>query len=270
MYQELASRGLNLTVLPMAGSGEIDMNALESALRGKVKLVAISLVSWINGFQHDLRTVCDLAHRSGALVYVDAIQGAGAVPIDVRVSGVDFLACSTFKWLMGDFGFGFLYVREDLIPRLRRMEFGYLQVEQFQTHFLPKDRSGAKLFDATPDANSAAGYFEVGTISISGEVAAAASLQRILATDVANIQSARQPLIDLLQHRLSTRYPPLTPGHSRSPIVSFVCERADERLARRLKEAGIEISLYDNRFRVSPSVYNTRAEVDRLCDVLLA
>lgn len=270
MYQELASRGLDLTVLPMTSSGEIHMNALESALRGNVKLVSISLVSWINGFQHDLRAVCDLAHRSGALVYVDAIQGAGAVPIDVRASGVDFLACSTFKWLMGDFGFGFLYVREDLIPRLRRMEFGYLQVEQFQTHFLPKDRPGARPLEATADANSATGHFEVGTISISGEVAAAASLQQILATDVAKMQSARQPLIDLLQDRLSPRYSPLTPQRSRSPIVSFVCEKAEEQLAPRLMEAGIRISLYDNRFRVSPSVYNTRADVDRLCDVLLA
>jgi hypothetical protein len=55
-----------------------------------------------NGFEHDLKAVCDLAHSRGAKVYADAGQAVGAVPVDVRASGVDFLACSSYKWLMGD------------------------------------------------------------------------------------------------------------------------------------------------------------------------
>ena len=72
----------------------------------RTKLVAVSLVSMINGFQHDLKALCDIAHSRGALVYADIIQGAGAVPIDVHAWGVDFCACATYKWLMGDFGVG--------------------------------------------------------------------------------------------------------------------------------------------------------------------
>ena len=59
-----------------------------------------------NGFQHDLKAVCELAHAHGAYVYADIVQSAGAMPIDVRASGVDFCACSSFKWLMADFGLG--------------------------------------------------------------------------------------------------------------------------------------------------------------------
>ena len=56
---------------------------LERVVDRKTKLVEISLVSMYNGFQHDLKAVCDLAHAHGAYVYADIIQAAGAVPIDV-------------------------------------------------------------------------------------------------------------------------------------------------------------------------------------------
>lgn len=60
------------------------------------------------------------SHARGAPVYADAVQAVGAVPLDVRESGIDFLTCSSYKSLMGDRGLGFLYVRENLLGRLRR------------------------------------------------------------------------------------------------------------------------------------------------------
>jgi selenocysteine lyase/cysteine desulfurase len=118
----------------------------------------------VNGFQHDLKAVCEIAHRKGARVYVDAVQAAGAVPIDVRASGVDFMACSTFKWLMGDFGRGFLYVRHDLLPSLTRRVFGYHQPESLEYHVFPGHPPGRALFEASADSRTATGYFEVGSL----------------------------------------------------------------------------------------------------------
>ena len=115
---------------------------LRAGRGGDTRLVAISLVSWYNGFQHDLKAVCDIAHAKGAHVYADVIQAAGNTPIDVRTTGVDFLACSTFKWLMGDFGIGFLYVREDLLERVvRRTQVGYGEADEV-LHYLPSDPPG--------------------------------------------------------------------------------------------------------------------------------
>ena len=61
--------------------------------------------------------------RSGArargLVYADIIQGVGAVPFDVSATGVDFAATSTYKWLMGDFGLGFMFVKAALLDARR-------------------------------------------------------------------------------------------------------------------------------------------------------
>ena len=93
----------------------IDLRDFEKVVDRKTKLVEVSHVAMFTGFEHDLKAVCDLAHAHGALVYADIAQSAGCTPIDVKATGVDFCACSSFKWLMGDFGLGFLYAREDLL-----------------------------------------------------------------------------------------------------------------------------------------------------------
>lgn len=269
-YGELAKMGSPLTILPMGEDGRIDMSRLEAAVSPKTRLVGISLVSMVNGFEHDLKTVCEIAHRKGAHVYVDAIQGAGAVPIDVKASGVDFLACSTFKWLMGDFGCGFLYVRPDLLPSLKRTEFGYHQPRSLAYHAFPGDKPGPVLFEAEPDNATAAGHFEVGSTGEAARAAAAVSLKNLLGWGVGNLQAARQPLMDRLYDRLSSRYRPLSPKGSRSSIIAFSLIGAREALRPRLTEAKINIQLYPNRFRISPSVYNTPEDIDRLIGVLLA
>jgi len=269
-YGELKKRGVGLAVLPMTPQGRIDMNRLEAAVDGDTRLVSISLVSMINGFEHDLKQVCEIAHRKGAKVFVDAIQGAGAVPIDVKTSGVDFLACSTFKWLMGDFGYGFLYVRKDLLPTLKRPEFGYHQPRDLDYHAFPGDKPGPVLFEAWPEDATAAGYFEVGSLGTAAEVAAAVSLTNILARGVDDIQSARQPLIERLRTALTGPYQPLTPPDSRSGIIAFSLPNARELLHPRLLAAGVNIQVYPHRFRISPSVYNTEGDVDHLLEVLTA
>ena len=97
-----------------------------------------------NGFQHDLKAVCDLAHAHGALVYADIIQGAGAVPIDVRATGLDFAACSSFKWLMGDFGLGFLYAREGALEHVKRSQWGYHSTSDMNEHVPPVRSRGRR------------------------------------------------------------------------------------------------------------------------------
>src|SRR5262245_43953930 len=121
----LRKQGLDVrTVMPR--DWRIEIADLEKVIDRKTKLVEVSHVAMFTGFQHDLKAVCDLAHAHGALVYADIAQSAGCTPIDVKATGVDFCACSSFKWLMGDFGLGFLYAREDLLGKVvRRSQYGY-------------------------------------------------------------------------------------------------------------------------------------------------
>lgn len=247
LYGELAKKGLDVRVVEPR-ENRIEMADLDRAIDRKTKLVAVSLVSMVNGFKHDLKAVCELAHARGALVYADIIQGAGAVPFDVRESGVDFCACASYKWLMGDMGVGFLYARADRLgSAIRKSVYGYRQ----------------------PAAQGAAAYFEVGTIANPVIACLSYSLPYLLRTGVARIQAQRQPLIDRLQKEMpALGFRPMTPAGSTGPIVSFAREHARRDLAARLRAAKVNIELYEHRVRISPSVYNTQADVDRLLECL--
>jgi selenocysteine lyase/cysteine desulfurase len=265
-YGALAKQGLDVRIA-RPKEWRIDLGDLDKLIDSKTKLVALSLVSMVNGFEHDLKAVCDLAHSRGAMVYADAVQAVGAVPVDVRASGIDFLACSSYKWLMGDMGLGFLYVREDLLDRLPRSQYGFRQLSQMQYHVFPYDPPGEAVMDWSPSP-SAAGHFEVGTVSNTTAACLNYSLDYILQLGVENIRAHRQPLLQRLQNELPRLgFQPMTPTGSTSPIVTFAKEDTRE-VAARIKRAHIDIAVYPHRIRISPSVYNDQADVDKLLEAL--
>ena len=267
LYESLRAQGVDVRVVKPR-DWRIELRDLEPVIDRNTRLVALSLVSYLNGFQHDLRAVCDLAHAQGAHVYADIIQAAGAVPLDVTAAGVDFCAGASYKWLMGDFGLGFFYVREDLLDRVMpRVQHGWRQIEGFEYHMLPHDAPGP--FPATwRTVAGAPGRFEVGTFSRTAEACLAASLPRIQQIGVERIQAHVRPLTERLQQELPRLgYASLTPRESRSPIVTFVVKDPTE-TARRLAAAKVEVKLAQHYMRVSPSIYNDAEDVERLLDAL--
>lgn len=267
LYGELAKQGADLTII-IPKKNKIDLAEMDTAIKPGTRLVAVSLVSMTNGFQHDLKALCELAHARGALVYADIIQAAGAVPIDVHDMKVDFCACATYKWLMGDFGAGFLYVRKDRLSLLKRSQFGYRQIIEMKSHVFPFDDPGNIPFEFI-QGDKTRNYFEVGTLGNAAVPALLFSLNYLLNTGVANIQNYRQPMINKLQQELTRLgYLPMTPPESTSPIVSFALEGAEKKLHKKMSDAGINIQLYENRLRISPSVYNSMSDIDLLINVL--
>src|SRR5262245_40480721 len=221
LYGSLQQQGMDVRIIkPRAW--RIELDDLERAIDGNTKLVAVSLVSFLNGFQHDAKALAQLAHAKGAYVFLDIIQAAGAVPIDVEDSGVDFCACATYKWLMGDFGLGFLYVRPDLLGSIMpRVQFGWRQLEAFEYHMLPYDSSGP--YPASWNVvKGAPGNFEMGTFSRTAEACLTHSLEHIRTLGVERIQAHAQSLVQRLQKELPAKgYEALTPPESRTPIVTF-------------------------------------------------
>jgi selenocysteine lyase/cysteine desulfurase len=269
LYGELARRGVPVAVARPRGD-RIDLSDLRDLITRETRLVAVSLVSSETGFEHDLAELCALAHARGALVYADIIQAAGAVPVDVRASGVDFACCGTYKWLMGDFGAAFLYVRPDRLDRLKRTEVGWRQVRRQESHVFPFEPPGPAI-GAYELATDAAGLFEVSTPAWGALAVASAGMDHVLGLGVEAIVRHRAPLIDRLQDALTGRgFSPLTPRGSRGPIVAFAVRDAEARFAARLKAERIRISTYPHRLRISPSVYNDVEDIERLIRVLTA
>jgi len=82
----VATNSRNRASFAIAGPRDwcIDLRDFDRLIDSKTKLVALSAVSTVNGFQHDLKAVCDLANSRGSLAYADAVKAVGAVPVNVR------------------------------------------------------------------------------------------------------------------------------------------------------------------------------------------
>jgi len=264
---ELQRQGLDLRVV-RSRDGRIEMADLERVVDRKTRLIEVSLVSMYNGFQHDLKAVCDLAHAHGAYVYADIIQGVGAVPLDVRATGLDFAAAATYKWLMGDFGLGFFYVREDLLGSVvRRPHWSYDSAPDTDTHLSPFDPEAGKVVTYTP-GSAAAEYFQLGTMAYGVLAALGVSIPYIQSLGVENIQRYRQPMIDRLQRELPRLgFTAQTPPDSPSPIVTFA-HKDPESINRKLQAARVNVRVAPYWMRISPSVYNDMHDVDRLLEAL--
>ena len=267
LYQELARQGMEVTWVH-ARDGRIPLEDIAKSIRKDTRLVALSKVSTHNGFEHDLDAVCDLAHAKGARVYADIIHAAGCIPLDLHASGVDFATCASYKWLMGDFGLGFLYVRKDVQSKLPRTNYGYYGVNSFKTHVYALDPPGDDIADYT-FAESATGGFALGTHGESIIAQLNYSLDYLLETGVPRIQAHAQTLTSRLKSELTQRgYQLLTPVESTAPLVACLYPGAREKLAPRLKEEKIRMTVGHNHFRVSVSVFNSQQDLDHLLTVL--
>lgn len=270
---ELKHQGLDVRVVRPTSECTIDFRDLERVVDRNTKLVEVSSISMYNGFEHDLKAVCDLAHDHGAYVYADIIHSAGAGPFDVKASGVDFAACSTFKWLMGDFGLGFLYARAELLERIRRPVAGYYQTAKLDAFYPPNLPAGDYAPIAYDFERSAAGMFETGTLTGSPEVGIAllaASLRYIKDLGPANIQAHRRPMIEKLQQEVPRLgFTPVTPPGSTGGNVTFAKTNVGQSdLPRKLQAARINVRVDTHWMRLSPSVYNDMSDIDRFLDVI--
>jgi selenocysteine lyase/cysteine desulfurase len=252
----------------------IDRRDMEKAIDRNTRLVTVALVSNINGYLHDIRSTTEIAHKNGAYVYGDIIQAAGGTPVDVRAMGIDFASCGAYKWLMGDFGFGFLYVREELQDSVvKRSRYG---VRQFTS---PNRAQADSKFDLRPGA----ARYESGSLSYIGVAGAHAALKYIHSLGIENIRAHAKPLTDRLQRELPRMgYPALTPPDNPTPIVSFRLPEY-EKTAAKLRKAfqNTVVALRRWEFtsdsgevrilpgmRISPSVYNNEQDIDRLLEAL--
>src|SRR5436189_4581811 len=189
------------------------------------------------------------------------VQAAGAVSIDVRAMGIAFGSTATYKWLMGERGFGFLYVREDLqdtvVPTTR---YGHRQIANF-------DRVGV-----TWEPLPGAAKYETGTIPNSLALCSHTSLQYIEKLGLANIRAHARQLTDRLQKELpAIGYPSVTPKGNETPIVAFELKDVAATL-QKLREAGMTATIIESekRLRLAVSVFNNHDDVDKVVKVLSA
>jgi selenocysteine lyase/cysteine desulfurase len=128
-WMNLAARGVEVRRVPV-DQGRVDLDRLAAACDARTRIVAVSWVGYASGWRNDVDALVELAHGRGALLFLDAIQGLGVFPLDVRRTPVDFLAADGHKWLLGPEGAGLFYLRREHLDLLRPVGLGWNSVVQ--------------------------------------------------------------------------------------------------------------------------------------------
>jgi len=131
-WWNLEKRGVKLRMVPQR-DGKLALEDLDRACHG-ARLLAISSVQYLSGFRADLEAVGEICARRGCLFVVDAIQGLGVFPVDVRRARIHALCSGGHKWLTGPQGTGVLYLSSEVIPQIEPVEFGWTSVACWQDY----------------------------------------------------------------------------------------------------------------------------------------
>ncbi len=261
-WLRLRELGIEVELVPTTAAGWPDeARLLERLADPRVRVLAVSLVQFSNGYRVDLAALSAATRRTGAYLVVDAIQAVGQIPLDLGRTQVDVLACGGQKWLLSPWGSGFVYVRRELISRLSPPVTGWMAFEGTD------DFTRLTTYSETLRAD--ARRFELITLPYQDFAGFNASLGLV-----------REMGIERIQAHLRRLHEPVLAWAERSGarIVSPRGERGSGILClapgdvgaafRRLKAARIICSLREGAIRLSPHGYNTLEEMERVVAVL--
>ncbi len=259
-WMNLAERGVETRRVATV-EGRVDLDRLNAACDARTRIVSISWVGYASGWRSNLDELAELAHRRGALLMVDAIQGLGAFPLDVGRTPLDFLAADGHKWLLGPEGAGLLFVRREHLDRLRPLGVGWHSV----VHASDYNRIALEL-------KPTAARYEGGSQNMAGFIALAESLELLLHFGAESIGRRILEITDLACQRLAAAGCPIASprqGDHRSGIVLFETPGRDPTQVRmQLERAGIVVRLRAGKLRISPHAYNNEQDIDRLIEGL--
>jgi selenocysteine lyase/cysteine desulfurase len=232
-------------------------DVLRARMTDRTRVVTVSWVSFEDGYRHDLAPLAQIAHERGALFCVDAIQGLGAFPLDVRALDIDVLYSGGQKWLLALQGVSFVYVRAELLDQIATGAPGWRSMSDIWS-FLDYDQPFA------PNASR----FEGGTPNFIGALSLDSSLAVI---EAAGTQAIGAHILELTDHLVeglaacganvrSLRGPGISSG-----IVTFTFPGIDPvALGRALQSEGVITTWRASGIRVAPHGYNTHDEIDKL------
>jgi len=240
-------------------NGIVSAEDIINAFNSRTKLVSVSQVQFVSGYRIDLKALGKECRNKNIILSVDAIQGLGAVNIDVINDYVDFLSCGIQKWLMGLQGLSFIYVSEELQKRMHPACLGWLSVKDPWNHLEYK-----------LDLKNDAGVFQTGTINTAGLISLNASIKLMKEFGFPEIEKRVLDNSGYLIDRLSSMgINPVADADRKylSGIVSFKYGNV-QKIFEYLDSRNISCAVRGGALRISPHFYNTRDDIDKFMSVL--
>lgn len=241
---------------------------LIAALTPMTKLVSVSLTRFDDGSMIDAAKLAAACHAQGTLLLLDASQCCGAIPMKVANLGADFLVSAGYKWLLSPYGTGFFWVKSEHMAKMRPGPF-YWTAAEGASHFgslvfaHPKVAAGAKRWDAAETAS----YFNLSAMAV--------SLEFVLRMKPETVAAHNRALMEMMFERLPkdrcVPASPLDPAR-RGPYACFSARTPEKTAAlyAKLNAENVFVSLREGNLRVSPHVFNTERDIDKLISVITA
>jgi len=275
----LQRRGVECRIVK-SRNGSFTPADIEALIDRHTRLVAISSVSFHNGFVADLDAIGELCAAKKVLLCVDAIQSLGALRMDVKRSKISFMAADGHKWMLGPEGAAIFYCAEEAREQLEVLEVGWMNFD-----------FGGEWIGKRPELRSDGRRFEAGSLNTNGIYGLRASINLLLEVGIEQIEREVIRLAEYLARRLEGIGWPLSTGWpQRSGIVSVTPPRVDQerlrcllnetketsasagstlmQLHRLLEKSRVICSPREGMLRFAPHFYNDETEIDLAVDVL--
>ncbi|HKE92007.1 MAG TPA: aminotransferase class V-fold PLP-dependent enzyme [Gemmatimonadales bacterium] len=231
------------------------------AIDRRTAVAALPALHWTDGALIDLPRVATRLREVGAALVVDATQSLGAMPFPLAEVQPDFLAAAGYKWLLGPYSLGFLYVA----PRHQRgrpIEYNWI------IRAGSEDFTRLSNYERALELRPGARRFDVGeTSNFALMPMAIAALEQLLEWGVASVGDTIRVLTDALVRRAAEIGLDAVPAARRAPhYVGLRFPRGvPPDLPQRLAADRIYASVRGrSALRVTPHIYNTEADIDRL------
>lgn len=259
VWQQLAKQQqLQLITVPRSQKQNLTDSILTS-INSRTGLVAIPNCHWMDGARIDLEAVSDAVKQVGAYLVLDLSQSLGALPIDISRIQPDFAVSVGYKWMLGPYGLGYMYVAPKWQELGEPLEYSWLikkGSEDFAglTNYSDGYREGARKFDMGEFPQ-----FNLLPMCI-------AALQQILHWGPGVIQQQLTTLTNKIvafkqQRSMGADSPESFVGHMNSIPLGTMDVAA---LKKRLEQSKVIISFRGTSIRVAPHLYNDAEDVDRL------
>ena len=263
-WRELAKqRGGEVLTIPRPADGDWTAAVLEG-LDERVRVAALPHCHWTDGGLLDLARIGERCRELKSALVLDATQSLGALPLDLARVRPDYLVCAGYKWLLGPYSLGYLYVAPEHQGG-RPLEQNWIAREASQDFvrlidYAERYQPGARRFDVGERSN-----FALLPVSIVG-------LEQLLAWGVPAIAETLAARTAAIERRaaalgLASTAEGRRAGHYLG--LGFP-EGMPAGLPERLAREQVHVSLRGASLRVTPHLYNDEADLDRLFDVLWA
>jgi cysteine desulfurase / selenocysteine lyase len=256
-----AREGIKLQITHPQGQF-IQCSDLIAAMTPRTRVISVSHVRFDDGSMLDASSLSAACKRNGTLLVLDVSQSCGAIPMDVRSLGADFIVCAGYKYLLGPFGTGFLWMKPQNADLLRPGPYNWLSqdVESF-TRLNFVDPGPARTLSRWDAAETSSLYnFNITVME--------ASLKFVLNASPTVIHDHNQALISYLFERLPDGYRLASPRQAAQRGV-FGCIEVDSRsntesVYQTLRDERFVVALREGRIRVAPHLLNSTQDIDRL------